>query len=497
MAGDFARRVRGWAKKHDVPVVDAHKGERKDDIAAEHVQRVQGKPGVFLIIVGKAPAPVWNIVRHAEKGHIIDIRYHRPWRFANYYHFHIMDKDWGHVVVRMCGYPPYGAQVILNGHEWVDLKARRNGQQFERDDNSFVSAADFDAVNRINQQLEREASLESLCNRWIYSACLCFGLTRHEQEATQFVYRYSIFQLELSRNYLFAKGAVVDEVYQQLLDRTRSRLDVERLKTIFGSRQRPRINIANARSQPGGCRAAEISREVRQLTHDLTVLKVHWDKRTLKLYDKGERLLRLEMVIHNAKALKRRRGLPDLGEIAEYMRQTLSRFMGVVQVAHVATVDRARYQKLTQPEQLGTQRMAGINMTNARMRSVMDSVMALSSCPEGFSLEQVADGVRKRMKWNRGRYDRRQAAYDLKKLRAKRLVAKRTRSRRYEVTPESMGLLCGMATLHDRVLVPILAIMSRERKSAAPQSAPHPIDRHYEEIRHASVEILRQFGVAA
>ena len=53
----------------------------------------------------------------------------------------------------------------------------------------------------------------------------------------------------------------------------------------------------------------------------------HWDKRTLKLYDKGERLLRLEKAIHNAKALKRRRGLPDLGKIAESMRRTLTRFM--------------------------------------------------------------------------------------------------------------------------------------------------------------------------
>ena len=290
---------------------------------------------------------------------------------------------------------------------------------------------------------------------------------------------------------------MVDEVYQQLLDRTRVRLDVERVKTIFGSRQRPRIKIAQARRPQRGRRAAEGSREVRCVEHDLTVMKVHGDQRTLKLYDKGERLLRLEMVIHNAKALKRRRGLPDLGEIAESMRQTLSRFMGVVQVAHVATVDRHVYHELSEPGQLGTRRMAGIHMTNARMRNVMDTVVAWSSCPDGFTLEQVAAGVRERMHCHRGIYDRRQAGYDLKKLRAKRLVAKRKKSRRYEVAPEAVGLLCGRATLHDRVLVPILAIMSRGQKNAARQSNPHPVDQHYEQIRHASVEILRHLGVAA
>ncbi len=33
--------------------------------------------------------------------------------------FHIMDPAWGHMVVKMSGHPPWPAQVILNGHEYV------------------------------------------------------------------------------------------------------------------------------------------------------------------------------------------------------------------------------------------------------------------------------------------------------------------------------------------------------------------------------------------
>ena len=64
-------------------------------------------------------------------------------------------------------------------------------------------------------------------------------------------------------------------------------------------------------------------------------------------------------------------------------------------------------------------------MTNIRMRSVMDTVVALSSCPDGFTLEQVATGVRSQMRCRRCDYDRREAAYDLKKLRAKLLKVPR------------------------------------------------------------------------
>ena len=78
----------------------------------------------------------------------------------------------------------------------------------KRDDNSFVDAATYERVNRLNRQLERDSRLAGVCDRWLYSACLCFGLSRQEQRVTGFGYRYSIFQLELSRNYLFAKPGV-------------------------------------------------------------------------------------------------------------------------------------------------------------------------------------------------------------------------------------------------------------------------------------------------
>jgi hypothetical protein len=29
----------------------------------------------------------------------------------------VLDPDWGHVTIKMSGHPPFGAQIILNGHE--------------------------------------------------------------------------------------------------------------------------------------------------------------------------------------------------------------------------------------------------------------------------------------------------------------------------------------------------------------------------------------------
>ena len=47
-----------------------------------------------------------------------------------------------------------------------------------------------------------------MCERWIYSACLCFALDLPEEQArTGFHYAYSIYQVEYSRNLLFPYAA--------------------------------------------------------------------------------------------------------------------------------------------------------------------------------------------------------------------------------------------------------------------------------------------------
>jgi hypothetical protein len=55
--------------------------------------------------------------------------------FINHYSFHIWDSDWGHITIKMAGHPPFGAQVILNGHEYVACRATKAGLDFRKEGN--------------------------------------------------------------------------------------------------------------------------------------------------------------------------------------------------------------------------------------------------------------------------------------------------------------------------------------------------------------------------
>jgi hypothetical protein len=199
MAGRFARRVRASAAAHDIPVIDCKRGERKHQIAEEYLATHPAERGVFLILVARAIAPVWEVTR-SSRGVLCNLAKKRA--FVNHYSFHILDPEWGHMTIKMSGHPPFGAQILLNGHEYVAAAARATGVRFVKEGNCFTRLADPTALARIADTLSQPATigrLAQVCDRWIYTACLCFGLDLAEQQRSGFTYGYSVYQAEYSR----------------------------------------------------------------------------------------------------------------------------------------------------------------------------------------------------------------------------------------------------------------------------------------------------------
>ena len=490
MAGTFSRRLHAFCAKQGIPIIEAGSGERKHELAEPHMPKDPAFCGLFLVIAGNAPAPIWEVKRNTA-GQITEIRHRKSWPYVKHYYFHIIDRDWGHVTIRMCGYPPFGAQPILNGHEWVEPVARRKCLTAIKDGNCFVEGSDFAAVNRLAARLHHDETigrLRELCERWIYSTCLCFALTQEEQKRIAFAYQYSVFQLELSRNLLFLRGTTMNEVYQKLIDRTRAPLDLKQVKTIFDFSHRPH-KIAKR-----GRQSIQVVKAVEAPSYDLTVFKVKWGNLTLKIYDKGGRVLRIEVVAHNVKDLRSGKILDKLPELLKRMREMLVRFLGTVQAAHLAFLDEGAFERWSKPTQRGTRRLAGIDLNKARNRHVMDAVVALSTRPSGFTLAQVAEAVQQRAAPSTKAYTSRNAAYDLAKLSGKKLVHRVKGSRRYKADTSGVRAMCAYLVLRDKVIKPLLAGVVRPFVRAPKVQAP--IDQHYVRLREELNRTFETIGLA-
>ena len=156
LSGRFSRRVRAWAKGSGIPLIDCSPGERKHDIAEEHLKKTTVKQGVFLILVARAQAPVWDV----GPKHRLERK--KPMPYVNHYSFHILDPDWGHVTIKISGHPPFPAQVILNGHEYVACQARKAGIQFTKEGNCFTQISDAAGLAKIADTLSAEMAIGRL-----------------------------------------------------------------------------------------------------------------------------------------------------------------------------------------------------------------------------------------------------------------------------------------------------------------------------------------------
>src|SRR5207302_684089 len=213
------------------------------------------------------------------------------------------------------------------------------------------------------------------------------------------------YQVEYSRNLIFEIGGHMEQVFQALIDRSRVLLDLKTVRTILGYKHRPKYHKRKKRS-------AEWEVAVERPTYDLTIFKLHCGKLTLKIYTKGERVLRIEAVVHNTKELKCGRSLEKFPEIVSRLKTILGRFMDALSCIDQCFIADETLEQLPTPSQVGKTKVGGIDFNKARIRHVTEAVISLSAWPGGFTASQLAARVRE---CGDSDYQSRQAAYDLKK----------------------------------------------------------------------------------
>jgi hypothetical protein len=160
---------------------------------------------------------------------------------------------------------------------------------WQKEDHGFTESADAAGLARAADTLSQSGAV---------------GLDLEEQQRSGFRYPYSTYPVEYSRHLQilyynppvsveqlageavqavqkkFQVGQQREEVFQALIDRSRSLLNLQRVKTIFGAKNRP----PHRRRHRNPTRWGVV---VETPTYDLTVFKVHYGKLTLKIYTKA------------------------------------------------------------------------------------------------------------------------------------------------------------------------------------------------------------------
>jgi hypothetical protein len=167
------------------------------------------------------------------------------------------------------------------------------------------------------------------------------------------------------------------------------------------------------------------------------------------------------------------------------------RFATTLDCADISFLPDGVLDQLPLPSRIGAVRTGGIDLTKPRIRAVLAAALALAPPPHGFT---VAGFAAKACQMTRhDGYTIRQAAYDLRKLRGKNLIAQPGRTRRYHVPPQAARTTAALLALRSHVIAPILAGIRSPRTGRKPAHWTI-IDRDYETLRAGMQALFNHLG---
>jgi len=450
IADQFQYWLKNRTQKWGVEVVDAPQEERRDDFVRPYLRRC--KPDqVAVILKAREPARILIAIGGEKKDNpFLELKQ----RWVNQYNFYLNDERWGPMFVRMCPYFPFSARVCLNQHHWLAIRMREEGIDFRQCTNAFLKCARPDQLQELADSLTADDLLR--CGqKWLTAFTPFF--TPQERQTAGVQHRLFFSQVEYCDNLIFHRRAAVDQITQRLLDLNRTLGQPRKITLIFGRRV--------TRQYKG-----QLQTVIEDLNLPNPVIRSHYGHGFVKQYVRDDRLLRTEPATNNVYDYGVRKDIESLPPLRERMSEIADNYHDVQQDVLETFVDRGQLRKLTEPTTLPSgKRLPGLRLDHPRQLAVMHALVRFAPLAVGgcFTTQDLIGPARKALGLNETQYSLASLRYDLSKLRAKGLVAKVPRSRRYRFLGKGYSLCLVFLKLFERIYAPLTAGILR----------PFPVDR--------------------
>lgn len=433
MTRAFVSSIERFAQRHALALIDFPKGKRKEDIALEYRRKFRGKEGVLFIGRAQEKTRVFRTVKHRDERGVF------PWivqgtAMPNHFYFYVLDRDFGPLFVKFCGYFPYAAKVCINGHEWLKCQLEQRGIAFTALDNGLLECADPRRAQRIADELD-DKKIDALIRKWLARLPHPF-LPRHRRAGYR--YQVSILQAEFSLTQVLDAPAAGRSFFEQVI---RENIDLgrpEHVQLIFGRR--------TSRRTPGLFRTCVVTHGV------VPSLHVNYKHSRIKQYHKEGRALRTEAVINDPTDLGLRKRLVNLPALRQAGFAINRRILELQTLSHDCNIGAQAFHSLTNPVQRKRQRASALRFGHHRTMALLQAVGLFSLQPEGFSNRTLRERLAQLLGKCPEQLSAGSMTYDLRRLRLHGLIERIPRSHRYRLT----ALGCSAALFFSRTYLRLL-----------------------------------------
>jgi hypothetical protein len=482
---DIARQFQNWAvnrsQKWDAPILEAPLG-RRDEFIKPYFR--QAKPNQVVAIL-KAREPARILIAIGNKK---DDRWHLQLaqRWVMQYNFYINDKSWGPMFVRMCPYLPFSARVCLNQHHWLAQRMREEGIDFHQCTNAFLRCASRARLQELSDSLTAR-DLLTCGQKWLTTSTPFFTDRERQQAGCQ--HRLFFAQVEYCDNLIFHRRAALDEIGERLLDANRTIGQPNKITVIFGRKITKRYR-------------GKLQTVIEDLDLPNPVIRSHYGNGFLKQYVRDHVLLRTEPASNNVADYGVKKAVENLPELREKISVVIDNYHNAQQDILETFVDRGQLRKLAQPTVLPNgKRIPGLKLDHPRQLALMHALVRFShiAAQNTFTTAGIYNDVLAALDVPLQQYSLASLRYDLSKLRAKGLVEKLPRSRRYRLLPEGYSICLVFLKLFERVYAPLTAgiLQPFAGDSKLQEQRRSQLDRLYQRIIDDLDRLILAVGLKA
>ena len=466
IADHFQKWLKGWTENARVPVLDAPKG-RRDEFVEPYFKRA--KPDAIVVVL-KAREPARIMIAIGDK---TTDRWHLELsqRWVVQYNVYINDARWGRMFVRMCPYLPFSARVCLNQHHWLANRMREDGIRFQQCANAFLNCAAPKRLQELADSLTAQ-DLVTCGQKWL--ARLTPFFTRREREHAGCEHRLFFSQVEYCDNLIFKRRAALDNLGERLLDANRTIGRPDKITTIFGRRV--------TKSYQG-----KLQTEIEDMNLPNPVIRTHYGNGFIKQYVRDHLILRTEPTTNNVNDYGINKAVENLPALRKRLSEITDNYLNVQQDILETFIDRGQLRQLTQPTVTSTgRRIPGLKLDHPRQLALMHALVRFAHIAAGstFTTAEIYPHVIKALGCAPKEFTFASLRYDLSKLRAKGLIAKLPRSRRYQLLPCGYSICLVFLKLFERIYAPLAAGILSPIKSDVhlqPDKRSH-LDRLYQRV---------------
>ena len=388
--------------------------------------------------------------------------------------------------VRICPYFPFSARVCLNQHHWLANRMRQEGIDFKQCANAFLGCAAPARLQELADGLT-PSDLLTCGQKWLARLTPFFTAQERQQAGCQ--HRLFFSQVEFCDNLIFRRRAALDKLAERLLDANRTIGQPNKITVIFGRKI--------TRHYRG-----KLQTEIEDMDLPNPVIRSHYGNGFIKQYVRDHLILRTEAASNNVNDYKVNKAVPNLPALRNAMSAINDNYLNVQQDILETFIDRGELRKLAEPTVTATgRRIPGLKLDHPRQRAVMHALVRFAQVAAGntFTTAEIHPYVIAALGCHPGAYKLASLRYDLSKLRAKGLIAKVPRSRRYQLLPHGYSICLIFLKLFERVYAPLAAALLTPIAADA-RVEPHKrsqLDRLYQKVVDDLDSLVRAVGLKA